>query len=447
MAQPRGPSSEALLADAVPVGQFVHGLRRLLKEEPTLQRQSIRGEISRWSRARSGHVYLTLRDDDGAIDAVMWASKAPHMDFQEGQEVVAVGSIDLYPPRGQLQFSVDSLRRVDRLGELEAQRRRLVEQLRAEGVLDRPRRPLPWPPKHVAVVIGSNSAAEADVLRLSEDRWPGLRRTVVGVLVQGDGAAEELERGLNLVARLADPAVAEQRGQPPVDAIILGRGGGSVEDLWAFNLERVARAVLRMPVPVISAVGHETDVLVTDLVADVRASTPSDAVERLVPVRSDLEQHHDGLEVRLYGSAKRRVNEEGQRLQLLRHRLAGGPSLGLSRASRALDLLSGRLGVAVDASLGRERGKLAGIRTALEVGIDRRLARERNAMTRLEATLLSTDPRQVMERGYGMVARTDGRLVSSISHVAPGDGLMVHLADGSASTTVDKVEGGKPHDG
>jgi len=438
--------SEDLLAGALPVGRFVHGLRRMLQEEPTLQRQVLRGEVGRWTRARSGHVYLTLRDDDGSMDAVMWSSRAPPQDFEEGAEVIVLGSVDVYPPRGQLQLSVERIFAVDRLGDLEAQRRRLIEALRNEGALDRARRPLPFFPKHVAVVIGAGSAAEADVLRLSEDRWPGLRRTVIGVLVQGEGAEGELVRGLEAAAAMADPSVAARQDTPPVDVIIVGRGGGSTEDLWAFNLEAVARAVLRMPVPVISAVGHEVDVVVTDLVADIRASTPSDAVERLLPVRADLVQHHDELEARLSTASMRRTHDARQGLLLLRHRLAAAPTTGFTAATRRLDALTGRLSRATEARLRQQRDVVSNAGQGLKRNVDQRLAADRARLAELDAVLRSTDPRKVMERGYGMLHADDGRLITSVTQLRAGDALMVHLGDGQATTTVDHVKGGE-HDG
>lgn len=428
-----------VLGSALPVGRFVLGLRRLLNEEPTLQHQMLRGEIARWSRARSGHVYLTLRDDDGSIDAVMWSSRAPKTDVQEGAEVVVIGSVDLYPARGQLQLQVTSIHAVDTIGELEAERRKLIAALKAEGVLDRPRRPLPALPRHVAIVIGSQSAAEADVLRLSENRWPGLRRTVIGVLVQGEKAAEELARGLRVAARLADPVHAASTGVPPVDVIIVGRGGGSTEDLWAFNLERVARAVVSMPVPVVSAVGHESDVLVSDLVADVRASTPSDAVERVVPVRSDLEQHHDDLALRLEAAAARRFAETRQHHRLLRHRLAGAPVSGLTRARDQLADLRARLNHTVDVLVSEATTTLIGHRHALHRATEAHLGRERERLAGLGAALRTTDPRRVLERGYGMLQQPDGDVIGSVSEVAVGDALLVHLADGTVTTAVEDV--------
>ena len=352
---------------------------------------------------------------------------------------MVIGSVDLYPARGQLQLQVTSIHAVDTIGELEAERRKLIAALKAEGVLDRPRRPLPVLPRHVAIVIGSQSAAEADVLRLSEDRWPGLRRTVIGVLVQGEKAAEELARGLRVAARLADPVHAAASGVPPVDVIIVGRGGGSTEDLWAFNLERVARAVVSMPVPVVSAVGHESDVLVSDLVADVRASTPSDAVERVVPVRSDLEQHHDDLALRLEAAAARRFAETRQHHRLLRHRLAGAPVSGLTRARDQLADLRSRLNHTVDVQVSEATATLVGHRHALHRATEVHLGRERERLAGLGAALRTTDPRRVLERGYGMLQHPDGDVIGSVSDVAVGDALLVHLADGTVTTAVEDV--------
>jgi len=242
---------------------------------------------------------------------------------------------------------------------------------------------------------------------------------------------------------MADPSVAARQDTPPVDVIIVGRGGGSTEDLWAFNLEAVARAVLRMPVPVISAVGHEVDVVVTDLVADVRASTPSDAVERLVPVRVDLVQHHDELEARLSTASMRRTHEARQGLLLLRHRLAAAPTTGFTAATRRLDALTGRLSRATESRLRQQRDVVNNAGQGLKRHVDHRLAADRTRLAEMDAVLRSTDPRRVMERGYGMLHADDGRLITSVTQLRAGDALMVHLGDGQATTTVDRVEGGE----
>ena len=167
------------------------------------------------------------------------------------------------------------------MGILEERKKQLITDLRNEGLLDRVRRQLPTIPKHIAIITGSGSAALADMNRLIENRWPGLRRTIIGVMVQGENAPSEIVRGLLAASKLSVPEIAAKLNYPPVDLIIVGRGGGAPEDLWAFNLEPVVRAIVAAKVPVVSAVGHESDLLVSDLVADLRASTPSNAIDPL----------------------------------------------------------------------------------------------------------------------------------------------------------------------
>jgi len=257
------------------VGQFVSMIKRTLVQEPLFQRQTIKGEVSQWKQYPSGHTYFTLRDHDGQISAVIWKGRCTiHSSIKEGSVVVVTATLDLYVKRGNIQLNVERIEPANTLGAMEEARRQLVERLRHEGELDRPRKRPPFAPKHILIITGAGSAALADMHRLIENRWPGLRRTVIEVLVQGERATEEIVRGLALSRRLATPECAAQRGEPPVDLVIVGRGGGAPEDLWAFNLEPVVRAILASPIPVVSAVGHESDLLVSDLVADVRASTP-----------------------------------------------------------------------------------------------------------------------------------------------------------------------------
>ena len=227
------------------------------------------------------------------------------LQLRKAAEVVVTANVDVYVKRGNIQLIVERIEPVNALGAMEEAKRLLVERLRNEGELDRPRIRPPVIPKHIAIVTGAGSAALSDMQQLIENRWPGLRRTVIGVLVQGQRASEEIVRALALTRRLADPVVAAQRGEPPVDLVIVGRGGGSPEDLWAFNLEPVIRSIIASPIPVVSAVGHESDLLVADLVADVRASTPSNAIERTVPVRAELEQWLDELDERLAHATRR----------------------------------------------------------------------------------------------------------------------------------------------
>ena len=304
----------------------------------------LRGEISQWKPYASGHTYFSLRDDGGQISAVIWKGRCRIPDgIKDGQEVLIIGNVDLYPARGQLQIVVERIELIQKIGALEQQKQKLLLQLRQEGVLDRPRKSLPALPKHLVIVTGKNSAALADMLQLSQSRWPGIRTTVIGVTVQGDRAVEEIVRGLSVARELSRTNIADSLEVPPCDVVIVGRGGGSPEDLWAFNLEAVARSIAAMPMPVVSAVGHESDILVSDLVADLRASTPSHAVECCVPLIDDQLAFFLDCEDRMVLGTLRQFNDARSQLQQLRLRLQLAPSKGVSHAVRQLERLGNDL--------------------------------------------------------------------------------------------------------
>jgi exodeoxyribonuclease VII large subunit len=254
--------------------------------------------------------------------------------------------------------------------------------------------------------------------RLISNRWPGLRTTVVGVLVQGDRAVNELVRGLAVTRALSRADVAEQLGLPPVDVVIVGRGGGSVEDLWAFNLEPVARAILASPVPVISAVGHEQDVLVSDLVADARASTPSNAVEILVPDRHSVMMMLDDVDMRMGDAVKRRFGELRQRLMLLTTQLKHAPGKGVFRAKEHLATLSSRMNRSTEHSISIQQQRLA----------------------RLEATLIASHPHRVLERGYTMVQNDEGDVLTTLASLQQGQTVNLQFADGRAAADIHTIE-------
>ena len=402
----------------LPVGQFVTMVKRALTSEPLFQRQAIKGEVSQWKSYASGHTYFTLRDNDGQMSAVIWKGRcAIHPSIKEGTEVVVTANVDVYVKRGNIQLIVERIEPVNALGAMEEAKRLLVERLRNEGELDRPRTRPPVIPKHIAIVTGAGSAALADMQQLIENRWPGLRRTVIGVLVQGQRASEEIVRALALTRRLADPVVAAQRGEPPVDLVIVGRGGGSPEDLWAFNLEPVIRSIIASPVPVVSAVGHESDLLVSDLVADVRASTPSNAIERTVPVRAELEQWLDELDERLAHATRRTFGEARQRLIGLHARLKVAPLAGINMERRSMLSLQSRLNRATESKLANERTRLASI----------------------EASLHTIHPKRVLERGYAMTQTKDGTVVTSTKMLELGQEFSLHFVDGSAEAAVTQI--------
>ena len=403
----------------LPVGQFAQLIQHTVKNDPMFQHQALAGEISQWS-VHNGNIYFTLRDDVGQMSCVVWRSARLSIDpaIKVGSEVIIIGSLDLWPKRGNLQLVVSKIQPVQTLGTLEETKRQLVETLRNEGALDVPSRPLPSLPKHIAIVTGAGSAALSDMKRLMANRWPNLRTTIIGVLVQGEHAPREIVRGLAITRDLARPEVAQRLGLPPVDAVIVGRGGGSPEDLWAFNLEPVVRAIMASTVPIISAVGHEQDHLVSDLVADVRASTPSNAVERLVPDQHSVLMLMDEFDQRLDASVQRRLQELRQQLALLTSQLKHAPGKGVYRAKEVLNALSGRLTRGVDTSLARQQQRLVA----------------------LQATLQAAHPKRVLERGYTMIQDDKGNVLTAAASLEQGQTVNLQFADGRAAADIHTIE-------
>ena len=405
--------------EPVAIGDFVQSLRNRLRSDERNRNCLVRGEIRQWKSYPSGHTYFSLRDDNGQISAVIWKGRCRiPSGIEEGQEVIVLGNVDIYAGRGQLQLIVERIEPIRKIGALEQERQKLLASLQMEGVLDREKKPLPLFPKHLAIITGADSAALADMLRLSETRWPGLRRTVIGVTVQGDRAVEEITRGLAVARHLSRKEYAEQIGIPPIDVVIVGRGGGSPEDLWAFNLEPVARALSTMPIPVISAVGHESDLLVSDVVADIRASTPSHAIELAVPILDDVLSLMLDIEDRLHRGSIRRFGEENLRLQQLQLRLRLAPSKGLDNAVRHLERLGNDLNGFVQSTIQTNKQRLA----------------------MLEGTLLAAHPQRVLERGYLMTTNEKGEVVAKVADLTAGETVSLHFADGTADANIDNIQ-------
>ncbi|MBT60891.1 MAG: exodeoxyribonuclease VII large subunit [Euryarchaeota archaeon] len=403
----------------LPIGQFVQLIKQSVTRDPLFRNQALKGEVTQWKQYPSGHTYFSLRDKDGQMSAVIWKGRCTiDPAIKEGSEVVVLASVDLYVKRGNIQLNVERIEPISSLGALEETKRALVEQLRREGEIDRPRRPLPAIPKHIAIITGAGSAALSDMQRLIENRWPGLRRTVIAVLVQGNRAVNELVRGMAVARRLSDPEVAKKRGEPPVDVVIIGRGGGSPEDLWAFNLEPVVRTMLVSPVPVVSAVGHESDLLVTDLIADIRASTPSNAVERVVPIYNELLYLLDEFGERVDVASRRQMNDSRQRLMTLQARLKIAPLTGINRAKQHTSNLSSRLRASATATLMANKTQVA----------------------RYESSLNATHPQRVLERGYSMTQTTDGTVLSSVEGIQTGQTIVLNFADGHADAEVKNIQ-------
>lgn len=360
----------------------------------------VEGEISNCRKSPSGHWYLTLKDDQAEISAVVWRSAAMRMRFEprDGIKCLATGSLQVYVARGTCQFVISHLM-PQGIGELELAFRQLRDKLAAEGLFDAARkRPIPQIPKRIALVTSPGSAAVRDMIQVITRRWPAARIVIVPVRVQGDGAAEDIARGLRLVHRI-----------PGVDVVITGRGGGSLEDLWCFNTEVVARAIAACRLPVISAVGHEIDVSIADLVADRRALTPSEAGELVVPSARDL---RDGLQQ----TAQRLRQVLRDRLERVRLKLSAIEARSVIQ--RPMTLVDQRR---MDCELMADRATRA---------INLMSERYRHNLKHIAASLQALSPLQVLSRGYSLTQTSNGRILRQADDVKPGDILKTQLASG-----------------
>ncbi|MFM8274342.1 MAG: exodeoxyribonuclease VII large subunit [Gemmata sp.] len=375
----------------------------------------VAGEVSNFTRASSGHWYFTLKDDHAQIKAVAFRGINLRLRFdpRNGTEVVARGRLTVYDPKGEYQFVVEEMQPKG-VGAAELALQQLKEKLLAKGYFSPSRkRPLPRPPQRVGLVASASGAAIRDMIEVFAQRWPFTELIVRPARVQGEGAAHDISlavRQLNWLHRNTRLSFC---------AIVLGRGGGSAEDLWAFNAEAVADAVFNSTVPVVSAIGHETDVTVADLVADHRAETPTAAVVALTPDRRELLASLGDLRERLAAAAERRVRFARQRLDQLAARPAlRRPLQRITELEQRLDDTAARLGRAA-----RQRLVHAGERLAA-----------------LSAQLATLSPLQVLGRGYSLTHTADGQLVRDVSALRPGDLLVTRVAGGTVRSLVTGAE-------
>lgn len=379
--------------------------------ESTFHSLWVGGEISDVSRPHSGHVYFTLKDDQAQIRGVIWRSTAQRMRFklEEGQQVVCHGDLDVYPPRGTYQLVVRQVE-PQGVGALQLAFQQLAQRLEAEGLFDPARkRKLPAFPRRVGFVTSPTGAAIHDFLQVAARRFAGVQILVVPVRVQGEGSAQEIARGIALANRI----------QPPLDVLVVGRGGGSLEDLWSFNEEVVVRAIHASKVPVVSAVGHEIDVTLADLVADVRALTPSEAAERVIPSADELTARLGQLQRRMASILRTRISTARSRVeQLARRRMLRDPRAFLYDLSRRLDDLDQQAARA----------------------IERRLRQSSDRTAALAGRLESLSPLAVLARGYSVTTRAEtGEIVRDADSVVAGQRLKTRLLHGEIFSRVDSV--------
>ncbi len=389
------------------VSQVNEYIKGLLDRDGLMAGLFIRGELSNYKMYPSGHHYFSLKDETGAIRCVMFRREAGRLRFrpENGMKVIAFGRITVFPRDGQYQLYCSDLT-PDGVGDLHVAFEQLKEKLYREGLFEPAhKKPIPRYPERIALITSPAGAAVRDMLRILEARYPLAQVVILPVRVQGEEAAGEIAGALRYASahRLAD-------------LIITGRGGGSMEDLWCFNDEQVARAIYDCEIPVISAVGHEPDVTIADFVADLRAATPSNGAELAVPDQNEL-----------YAN-----------LGYFEDKLLSGMEGRLDRARQTLDRLSRSRALQDPLNQVRDR-KLAldGQGRRLTHALSRDLAGERERFARLAASLDALSPLKVLGRGYALTRTADGGVVSSVEDVSPGDAITVRLADGVLDCHVD----------
>ena len=394
---------------------------------------AVRGEITGFSRAASGHCYFSVKDAQGQLRCAMFRRAASQLDFvpRDGELVELRGRLSVYEPRGELQFIVEHLQRAGQ-GALFEQFLRLKARLEAEGLFDAARkRPLPVQPRGIGLVTSLGAAALHDVVTALRRRVPHIPVVLVPALVQGAGAPASLVQALSQLYALTK----DTEGAPPIDVILLVRGGGSIEDLWAFNDEALARTLVQSPVPLVSGVGHETDFTIADFCADLRAPTPTAAAELVAAPRETWLRALDLAQDRLAQGVERQIDARAQRLDAVAARL-GRPSGLVARQQLRLQQGEQRLRQAVLLKLQHAALEFKGLEAHLPLVFARALATQAQRLERAALRLDLLNPQQLLERGYALITGAEGQLVRQVAQARPGDALRARLADGHVDLTV-----------
>ena len=395
------------------VGQINDYIKNKLDNDPGLRNIAIRGELSNYKVYPSGHHYFTIKDETGAMKCVMFKSAALRLRFrpENGMKVIAMGSVTVYVRDGVYQLYCTGMV-LDGIGDLYAAFEQLKSKLAAQGLFDPAhKKPLPKFPGTIGIVTSSAGAAIHDMLRILRKRYPLTQVKLLPVRVQGVEAPAEIAG-----------AIAYANHHKLADLLIVGRGGGSIEDLWAFNDELVARAIYDSKIPVISAVGHEPDVTISDFVADLRAATPRNAAELAVPDQDTLRQTLDEMQNAMALAVQAKVRRAAERLENLANRpVLKSPLASFESRKKALELLENRL---ISAQSGN-------------------IAKKRQRFVAQVSKLDAMSPLKVLTRGYALVAKADGKLVRSVADVEPKEPIAVRVSDGTILAT---VIGGKPNE-
>ena len=413
------------------VSQVNGYVKSLMDGDALLTGLLVRGEISNYKCYPSGHHYFSLKDEQGSLRCVMFRGDAARLRFRpaNGMQAVAFGRVSVYPRDGAYQLYCNELM-PDGRGSLDEAFERLRRRLEEEGLFDeKNKQPLPRYPGKIALVTSAAGAAVRDMLRILGGRWPLAEVLVVPVRVQGAGAAEEIAAAIHRINNRAD-----------IDLIITGRGGGSREDLWAFNEEAVARAISVSNIPVISAVGHEPDVTIADYAADLRAATPSNAAELAVPDQADERARLGQLSARLARSVQTRLDGSRRELDRLKNsRVLTDIKAPVRDRQQAVDELRRRMGLALRREVEGGKQALNIKKGRLPLAMQTRLVKQRGKLGRLSAGLDALSPLKVLGRGYA-IARTEEAVVSSLASVRIHDPLEVLVSDGVLRCEVKEKE-------
>ncbi len=415
------------------VAQLNEYVRRVLASDPMLRKICVVGEISNLKRHASGHWYFSLKDEEAAINCAMFRQAAAGLRFRpdNGMRVRLFGSVSLYTKTGSYQFYVDSMEQ-DGLGALYLRFEALKQKLLQEGLFDASlKKPIPTHVQGIGIVTSKTGAVVHDIARVAWRRAPSVELYLCPASVQGASAADEIVAAL----RLLD-------AYDPADVIIVGRGGGSMEDLWPFNEEKVARAIAACKKPVISAVGHETDFTIADFVADLRAPTPSAAAELAVQRQDLLLQQLAGYRIHLDTTLEKRFSELHLRLSEAKQRLgAASPDEKTQQQMSRIQQLKMRMQSAVDGQLEKKAFALAGILPRLHNGCEKNLSVMENRLSQTMLRMRTAGPIETVRRGYAVVLK-DGAVVKDAAMLSSGDRLNLFMNNGKVAATVDHVEKG-----
>lgn len=391
----------------------------------------VEGELSRLTRHSSGHWYFTLKDAAAAVSCAMFKQHNSTVTFapRDGLKVRVLGQASLYEPRGSYQLIVRTMEEAGK-GSLQEQFEKLKAKLAAEGLFDPARKkPLPLLPRTIGIVTSPTGAAVRDMIHVLTRRFPNIAILLAPVPVQGEGAAEKIAAAIRYLNTRDD-----------IDVLIVGRGGGSMEDLWAFNEEITARAIAASDIPVISAVGHEIDVTISDFAADLRAPTPSAAAELAVPVLADLEARIAQLAARTGGSLLNRSRVLRERIPGLRKSMEHALRNEIRQLQQRTDEAGRRLADILKAAAAEQRQRLPRLEQTMTHCLQNAAAGRRQNLRRLEAQLRALNPLAVLERGYSLTQAADGAVVRDAGRLNPGDLLRTRFAKGTVLSEVKEKE-------